>query len=58
MLCKKLFFCDLSNPAQAWKSQSGLSTSTCLCCQNAKTDKKENIKYKDANKGLQMFIPA
>jgi hypothetical protein len=57
-LKNNIFFCDSSIPAQTWISHSGTHTSTGTCCESAKTDKKENIKYKDANKRLQMIIPA
>jgi len=48
----------LINPVQSWKSHSGAHTSTGLCCESAETDKKQNINYNDAIKGLQMSIPA
>ena len=45
----RYFFCDSSIPAQTWKSHSDTHISTGTYCVSAKTDKKGNIKYKDAN---------
>ncbi len=58
MFLKKDIFLRLIIPAQTWKSHSGDHISTGLCCESAKTYKKQNINYNDTIKDLQMSIPA